>query len=201
MPVILAKNWWSLVIRGSIAVLLGILTFLLHDITLGRLALLFGGYAVIDGLVGFAGAVRAAEAHQSWAVLLIEGLAGIVAGSVALGWPGITLLSLEYVIAAWALITGTLEIAAAMRLRTYVPGEWLLGLSGAASLVLGILMIALPLAGTLNVRFWIGGYSLLFGALLLGLGSRLRNWVPAPAVLNDSQARLLSELHRAERRH
>jgi uncharacterized membrane protein HdeD (DUF308 family) len=177
MTVILAKNWWSLVIRGVAAILLGVITFIWPGITLGALVLLFGFYALIDGLVSLAGAVRAAGAHERWGALLIEGLAGIAAGIITFAWPSITALSLVYVIAAWALVTGVFEIVAAARLRKYIEGEWLLALSGLASLVLGVVMIALPLAGALAIAYWIGIYAFIFGVLLVALGFRLRSWV------------------------
>jgi len=158
---------------------LGLITIVWPGITLGALVLLFGAYALIDGLLSLAGAVRAAENHERWGALLFEGLAGIAAGIVTFAWPAITALTLVYVIAAWALITGVFEIAAAVRLRKVLPGEWLLALSGFASLILGILMIAVPLAGALAIAFWVGIYALVFGALLVALGLRLRSWTKA----------------------
>jgi uncharacterized membrane protein HdeD (DUF308 family) len=176
MRILLAKNWWSLILRGVAAISLGVITIVRPGITLGALVLLFGFYALIDGLLSFAGAVRAAEAHERWGALLIEGLAGIAAGIVTFAWPAITALSLVYVIAAWALVTGIFEIAAAVRLRKYVAGEWLLALSGVASLILGILMLSVPLAGALAIAFWVGAYAFVFGVLLIALGFRLRSW-------------------------
>ncbi len=197
MAVILAKNWWSLLIRGLAAITLGVIAVAWHGITVGQLAMLFGAYAVFDGLVAFAGAVRAAEVHQRWLTLLIEGIAGIIAGIAALGWAAITLISLEEVIAGWALLTGVLEIAAAVRLRAYLPGEWLLALGGAASLILGVLTIALPLAGTLEISRWIGIYAFVFGALLIGLGLRLRACV-IPSEEQESRSPDLTHWQRPE---
>jgi uncharacterized membrane protein HdeD (DUF308 family) len=179
MKILIAKNWWSLVLRGLAAIVLGLITIVWPGITLGALVLLFGAYALIDGLLSLAGAVRAAENHERWGSLLFEGLAGIAAGIVTFAWPAITALTLVYVIAAWALITGVFEIAAAVRLRKVLPGEWLLALSGFASLILGILMIAVPLAGALAIALWVGIYALVFGALLIALGLRLRSWTKA----------------------
>jgi uncharacterized membrane protein HdeD (DUF308 family) len=176
MRVILAKNWWSLVIRGFLAISLGLITVVRPGVKLGTLVLLFGFYALIDGLVSFAGVMRAAEAHERWASLLVEALAGIAIGVVTLAWPTIPALSLVYVIAAWALLTGIFEIAAGLQLRRHVRGEWLLALSGIASLVLGILMLSLPLAGPLAIAYWVGAYAFVFGVLLIGLGFRLRAW-------------------------
>src|SRR5260370_34721644 len=132
VSVILAKNWWSLVIRGLAAIALGLITLVQWEtrsgITLRTLAQVFFVYTLFDGLVSIAGALRAAEAHQRWTSLLMEGLAGIATAILTIAWPRITVFSLIYIIAAWALFTGVFEIAAALRLRRYVRGEWLLAL-------------------------------------------------------------------------
>src|SRR5207302_9070039 len=120
-------------------------------ITLSALVLLFGAYALNDGILGITGALRASKAHERWGALLIEGIVGILAAIVTIVWPAITALTLVYVIAAWALITGFFEIMAAVQLRKYITGEWLLALSGVASVLFGILLIAVPLAGALVI--------------------------------------------------
>jgi uncharacterized membrane protein HdeD (DUF308 family) len=104
-------------------------------------------------------------------------LTGLIVGVVAMSWPGITAFWLVYLIAAWALVTGVFEIVAAIRLRRRISGEWLLALSGIASLILGILVIAIPLAGALAIAYWIGVYAFVFGVLLVALGLRLRVWM------------------------
>jgi uncharacterized membrane protein HdeD (DUF308 family) len=179
MTILLANSWWSLMIRGLVAVLVGLVTFAWPGITLSALVLLFGAYALIDGIVGITGALRASKAHERWGALLIEGIAGVIAAIVTIVWPAITALTLVYVIAAWAVITGVFEIVAAVQLRKYITGEWLLGLSGVASVVFGILLMAVPLAGALVIALWVGVYAFIFGILLIGLGFRLRHWAKA----------------------
>jgi uncharacterized membrane protein HdeD (DUF308 family) len=176
MPLVLANNWWSLAIRGVTAILLGILTLAWPGITVGALVILFGAYALIDGIVNIAGAWRASKAHERWGVLVIEGVVGVAAALVTFAWPAITAIVLVYVIAAWAIVTGIFEIAAAVRLRKHISGEWLLGLAGVASIVFGVLLMAAPLVGALVIAIWIGVYALIFGAMLVGLGLRLRAW-------------------------
>src|SRR5205809_184929 len=105
---VIVRNWWSLVIRGVAGILLGVITILAPDITFQALVLLFGVYALIDGVTGFAGAWRAARAHDRWGVLLLQGIAGIIAAAITILWPGITALALVLLIAAWAIITGVL---------------------------------------------------------------------------------------------
>ena len=120
MEVALARNWWSLVIRGFVAIALGIVTFAWPGITIGALVLLFGAYALIDGVVSIVGAWKAARAHERWGALIFEGIVGIAAAVVTAIIPGLTAIALVYLIAAWALVTGALEIVAAVRLRQYI---------------------------------------------------------------------------------
>jgi uncharacterized membrane protein HdeD (DUF308 family) len=175
MPILLARNWWSLVIRGFIAILFGLVTFAWPGITLSALVLLFGAYALMDGIVIIVGIFRGSNAHERWGVLLIEGIAGIAAGLVTFFWPLITTLALVYVVAVWALVTGVFEIAAAIRLRKEIRNEWLLALAGVVSVILGVLLVIAPVVGALALTLWIGAYAIVFGALLVALGLRLRS--------------------------
>ncbi len=177
-------------IRGILGIVVGLMTFLWPGITLLALVFLFAGYALVDGIVSLAGVVHAARAHERWAALLIEGLLGIAAAVITVLWPGITAISLALLIAAWAILTGIAEIVAAVRLRSFISGEWLLALAGVASVVFGVLVAAVPLAGALVIALWFGAYALVFGVMLLVLGFRLRAWeralpghgsVPLPA--------------------
>ena len=190
MQVILAKNWWSLVIRGLAAILLGVITVVRNAISIDELALLFFVYALFDGVVGIAGAARAGEAHSRWTSLMIEGLTGIGAAVavITLRATG-AVLPLESVIAAWALATGVLEIAAARRMRKHIAGEWLLALSSTASLALGIMTIALPRANTAGIASRVGAYGFAFGIVLIALAFRLRSWSRKSAARPPASAR------------
>jgi uncharacterized membrane protein HdeD (DUF308 family) len=192
MQLTLAKNWWSLVLRGLLGIILGVVTFVWPGITLTALVFLFAGYALLNGALSLAGALRAAEAGDRWGALLFEGIVGILAAFVTALWPAITALALLYVIAAWAIVTGIAEIAAAIRLRRHIRGEWLLGLAGAGTVLFGVLLAAMPVAGAFVIALWIGAYMLIFGVTLVALGLRLRHWshgshtgsapiMPAPA--------------------
>jgi uncharacterized membrane protein HdeD (DUF308 family) len=180
MEVALARNWWSLVIRGFVAIAVGIVTFAWPGITVAALVLVFGAYALVDGVISIVGAWKAARAHERWGALIFEGIVGIAAAVVTAIIPGLTAIALVYLIAAWALITGALEIVAAVRLRQFVSHEWLLALSGVASLLFGILALLLPLAGAVAIALGVGIYALVFGVLLIGLGFRLRSWTRTP---------------------
>jgi uncharacterized membrane protein HdeD (DUF308 family) len=170
----LARNWWVVLLRGLAGIIFGLVTFFEPGISLAALVLLFGAYAFVDGVFSIVTAVRRRSADRWW-LLLLEGIAGILAGIATLILPAITAIVLLYLIAAWALVTGVLEIAAAIRLRKAITGEWLLALSGVASVILGVLLILAPGPGALVVVIWIGAYAFVFGALLVALSLRLRS--------------------------
>jgi uncharacterized membrane protein HdeD (DUF308 family) len=167
----LAKNWWALALRGLVAVLFGFLTFLLPGLTLATLVLLFGAYALVDGIFNVIAFFKVASHH--WA-LLIEGVIGIIAGVLTFAWPAITALVLLYLIAFWAIFTGIFEIIAAIRLRKAISNEWLLLLMGVLSLLFGLFILFAPGTGALAIVLWIGAYALVFGVFLMALAFRLR---------------------------
>jgi uncharacterized membrane protein HdeD (DUF308 family) len=172
----LARNWWALALRGLAAILFGILAFAWPGITLFVLILFFGAYMLVDGIFSIVAAVRAAGEEERWWLLLIQGILGVLAGLVAFFWPGLTALALLYFIAAWAIVTGILEIVAAIRLRREIEGEWALGLSGALSVIFGVLLIVLPApAGLLSLVWLVGAYAVATGVLLLILAFRVRS--------------------------
>jgi uncharacterized membrane protein HdeD (DUF308 family) len=170
----LTRNWWVVLLRGLAGIAFGIITFVAPAISLAVLVLLWGAYAFADGVLALVSAIRRAGEHRWW-LLLIEGLIGIGAGVLTLIWPGITAIALLYLIAAWALVTGVLEIAAAIRLRKVLTNEWLLALAGIASLAFGVVLVLFPRAGALAVVLWIGAYAFVFGVLLVALAFRLRS--------------------------
>ena len=174
MAAVLSTNWWALAFRGALAILFAILTFIWPGITLSVLVVLFGIYAFVDGFLAIASTVRAVRGHRRWAAFLFEGVVGILAGLCAFLVPGLTLAFLVILIAAWAIITGVMEIVAAVRLRRHIPGEWLLILTGVVSIVFGILIYVAPIAGAIVIVWWLAAYALLFGILLLTLAFRLR---------------------------
>ena len=176
----LAGNWWALALRGVAAIIFGLLAFVLPGVTLAALILLFGGYALVEGVLNVTAAVRGRGDDQPWWALLLEGLVSIAAGIVAFAVPGLTALALLYVIAAWAIVTGALEIVAAIRLRRRITA-WL-ALNGVLSIAFGALTMLVPGAGALSLVWLIGAYAIAFGALLLGLSLRLRRWRGEAAV-------------------
>jgi len=170
----LAQNWWALVLRGVCAILFGVGAFVWPGITLAVLILLYGAYALVEGVLEVAWALMGRKAGAfPWGVLL-AGLAGVAVGIVTFVSPGITALALLYVIAAWAIVRGVFEIIAAISLRKELDNEWLLALSGLLSVALGVFLIMAPGAGALALLWWIGGFAIIAGILMVMLGLRLK---------------------------
>jgi uncharacterized membrane protein HdeD (DUF308 family) len=172
----LAERWWTLVLRGAAAVIFGILTFIAPGQSLVALVVVFGAYAIFNGVINLGLAACGPDGEPRWGSLVFESIASIVAGVLTLFWPGMTALVLLFLIAGWAIATGIAQVVAAVRLRKQIKGEWLLALTGVLSVAFGVLLFLFPGAGALAVVIWIGAYALVFGALLIALGVRLRTW-------------------------
>jgi uncharacterized membrane protein HdeD (DUF308 family) len=171
---VLARNWWAIAIRGIAAILFGLCAFFIPAAALWSLVILFGAYCLVDGVFAIVAAVRAAQAHERWGQLLIAGIFGIIIAGITWFAPGITALALLYVIAAWAGVTGILELVAAFELRRHLPDDLWWALAGLLSVLFCVLLIWDPRAGALAVLWTIGAYAILFGIFLLALAFRLR---------------------------
>jgi uncharacterized membrane protein HdeD (DUF308 family) len=175
MGILLARNWWAIVVRGVIAILFGLAIFAFPGVSLLGLIILFGIFSVVSGFFALMSLRSHPGDEPTWMVLL-EGMTGIAVGIIAFIWPGLTGVVLLYLIATWAIVSGSFEVITAVRLRHQIDNEWLLGLAGVASVIFGILLIAWPAAGAFALLWVIGTYAIFFGVLLVALGIRLRSW-------------------------
>ena len=171
----LARNWWLVVLRGVLAILFGLTAFVWPDITWVVLIMMFGIYTLVDGLVAVGTGLSRAKDSPRWWAFLVEGLVSIAAAVVALIWPQLTGLIMVLVIAGWAVLTGILEIVAAIRLRHEISNEWLLALGGIVSIALGVFLFLRPVAGGIAIIWTVAAYAVIFGGLLIALGFRLRS--------------------------
>jgi uncharacterized membrane protein HdeD (DUF308 family) len=169
------RDWWLLAIRGVAAILFGLAAFVWPGITLELLVLLFAIYVLVDGAISLVAFLRRPGQPGS---LLVQGIVSIVAGVIALLFPGLAALSVVILIAAWAILLGIAEIALTFRLHERLPVELLWVLAGIASIVFGIVLIAFPSAGALALIWLIGAYALFLGVLLVILGFSLRAATP-----------------------
>ena len=168
----LSENWWALALRGVAAVLFGLLALFWPGITLTALILLFGAYALVDGVFTIVAGIRGVGGRR-W-LLLAEGLLGAIAGLVALALPGAVAIVMLYVVAAWAVLTGLLEIVAAVQLRREIEGEWALALVGIVSVLFGVVLAVLPGVGLPSLVWLIGAGVLVSGIALIALAFRVR---------------------------
>jgi uncharacterized membrane protein HdeD (DUF308 family) len=168
-------HWWALALRGAIAILFGLAAFLRPGIALEALILLFGAYALVDGVFSIVGVFGGTRVGTPRWLLFVEGVVSILAGLVAFIFPGLTAVALLYLIAAWAVITGVSQIATAIRLRQEIQGEWALILGGMVSVLFGLILAVLPAVGILSLIWLIGAYAVAFGILLLITAFRVRD--------------------------
>jgi uncharacterized membrane protein HdeD (DUF308 family) len=154
--------------RGLVAILFGVLTLVWPRLSLTVLVLLFGLFAVIGGITAVAAALRNHEEH-GWGLLLFEGIVGILAGAVALIWPGITAFAFLFLIAAWAILTGILEFVAPLAYPMSGGRAVLMVLAGIISVVFGVLIAIQPAAGLLAVVWLIGIYAIIVGIMYIAV--------------------------------
>ena len=162
-------SWMSLLLRGILAIIFSIIVFVAPGIALFALIIVFGTYALLDGILGIVVAIRERHVLPRWGWFLVEGIAGVVLGIVAFVWPGETALILLYIVAIWAIITGIMKIG-----TSFTVHDWLIGLAGILSLAFGVLLIARPGAGLLFLLWLLRIYALVFGLLLIADAFQLR---------------------------
>ncbi|MGC2414194.1 MAG: HdeD family acid-resistance protein [Stellaceae bacterium] len=173
MASILIGNWGALALRGVAAIVFAIIAFFWPGITATALILLFGVYALIDGIFALVVGLRAARRHGRSGALLVEGILNILIAVVVFTWPGTALVALIYLIALWALVTGVALTTAGLALIRF-SGEWLVVVSGFLSILLGVVLFVHPAVGVVALSWWLGAYALLFGIVLLSAAFRIR---------------------------
>ena len=172
----LAKWWWTLVVRGVIAIVFGLLAFVGPPaFGIAMLVALFAVWALVDGVGSLLAGIRTRGQDRSWWIEILEGVVSVAAGLVALLLPGFAAEILVLLIAVWSIVTGVIEVGLAIRLRRVLEGEVWLALAGVASILFGGLILLFPAAGALSLVWLIGSFAIAFGAFLIVLGWRLRN--------------------------
>ncbi|MDB5643898.1 MAG: hypothetical protein JWN07_3215 [Hyphomicrobiales bacterium] len=170
----MAAHWWTLALRGVIAILFGVIAFVSPGALLLSLALLFAVYLIVDGVIGLFTAFRMSHADGRWWFLLAEAVLSLAMGVLALAFPAGAILAFVIVTGVWALMSGGFLLAAAFRFSPPHGRLWL-ALGGILSMVWGVMLIAAPLVGTVVLAWWLGAYAILFGIVLVAAGFKLRN--------------------------
>ena len=157
---------WSLLLRGIAAIVFGILAIIWPGETIIVLVYLFGVYAIIDGILNIGASLRSRAMHGWW-FMLIEGIVSVLAGIIAFVWPVLAAFVFLLVLAAWAIITGIVEIVGAFSHPEHFSHDWWLAIAGVVSIILGVLLAFRPIAGLLAVIWFIGIYAIVFGILFM----------------------------------
>ena len=169
----LAKHWWVLALRGVAAIVFGVLAFAWPGITILSLVMLYGAYALVDGVFSIFAAVGGGTPAPRW-WLAVVGILGILAGLIAFANPVLVGLYLLWFIGAWAIVSGVMEIIGAIRLRKEIDNEWWLILHGLISVLFGIFLFAEPLTSALALIWVIGAYAVAAGVIMIMLAFKLK---------------------------
>lgn len=175
-PQSLRAHWWVFLVRAVVALLFALVCFLLTGAAIVALILWIGVFFVIDGILMIVGAVRnGMDSHHShWWWQAAGGVIGIAAGIVTFEHPAMTAVAVTLLVAIWAVATGILELATAIRLRRVIPNEWMWIVNGLLSILLGAAIFLFPAAGLVALVWLLGFYSLLAGIAMAFLAFRLR---------------------------
>lgn len=174
----LTQNWWAVALRGLAAVILGALVIANPGATLALLIPFLGFFALFAGVMTIISGFAAIGAHGTWWALLLEGVLTFIFGLLALFSPGLTSLSLLWLVAAWSIVGGVLQIISAIRLRREITNEWAMGFCGALSVLFGVLLFAFPGTGLLSLMLLLGWYAVISGVSQIVLGFRLHSYTP-----------------------
>ena len=170
-----AARWWAVILRGIVAIAFGVLAFAWPGVTVATLVLLFGFFALVDGVFSLLTAIGGRRHREDRWLLALEDIVGIWAGIVTLRAPALPAMVLVLFISIWAMATGFLRIAAAIRLRKVVSGEVWLALSGVLSVLFALMLMLRPAVGALGLVWVIAGYALILGVIEIMLGVELRS--------------------------
>ena len=171
----LTAKWWVLLVRGIVAILFGLAAIAWPALTIGTLIIMFGAFAIVDGVFALFSAFAHRKDAEYWWATALQGALGIIFGILVFSMPGITAVVLLFWIAAWAIVTGVLEIISAIRLRKEISGEFWMILGGAVSILFGVYAFVRPGAGALAVIWVIAIYAIAFGITLVVLAFKVRN--------------------------
>lgn len=163
----ISEHWWILLLRGIIAVLFGLAIFAMPGLTLVLFVLLFGAFALADGILLIVDSLMNKNTNGRWWLRLLQGVVAILAGIAVFVWPGISALILLYVIAFNAIFGGTFQAISAFIFRKAIRGELLLIAGGIISVIFGVLLIMYPLSGALALVKVIGIFETFYGILLM----------------------------------
>jgi uncharacterized membrane protein HdeD (DUF308 family) len=182
----LTLGWKMLLVRGAIGIVFGIVAIAWPIHTAIALALLWGFWALTDGIGSIAQAFQP-DSRGSRLWLVVIGVIALVAAFFAITSPGMTAATLTWILGFWLIIRGVFELAGAFRSGQVMP-RWLLVLNGLLSLLIGILFAANPGAGAVTIAVLLGVSALVWGVVLIAVGLSVRRSLSGPAHPSPSPA-------------
>jgi uncharacterized membrane protein HdeD (DUF308 family) len=172
---ILRQNWWTLALRGAIAILFGIVAFIWPLATALAFVILLAAFAFVEGVFAFIGVFSMGLSGSQRLLLVLLGLLGLGVGVGAIMYPGIAAVVIVAWVAWWAIIAGVIQFVIAIEMRRVVKNEWLLILAAVLSILFGVLLIWRPIAGVLTLTWLFGFYAILYGIMMLSVGFRMKS--------------------------
>jgi uncharacterized membrane protein HdeD (DUF308 family) len=166
---VMSRNWGGIALRGVLAILFGIVAFVWPGPTVAVLVIFLGAFALLEGITNVVIGVRGRQG-----LYILEGVISVIAGVIFLVWPGLGALTLLYLVAFWAILTGIVRIVAAVQMRRVVHNEWFLILSGVASVLFGAIAAVFPGAGILALLWFVAAWAIVIGVLLIALAISVR---------------------------
>jgi uncharacterized membrane protein HdeD (DUF308 family) len=168
------RYWWLFLIRGLLGLALGVWALLYPGATLAAVVLLLGAFLIVDGIIAIVKAFQIMRSNGQWGILLLEGILGLAVGIAIFVWPGISIVTLAYLVGYWAIFSGIVSIVAAVRFREHIRGEWLYAIFGVISILFGLFVLVYPSAGLAYIIFMIAFYGFFTGITLIVLAFRAR---------------------------
>lgn len=170
----LFKNWWMILLKGTLLIIFGILAFLRPGITMTSLVIWFAAFMIADGVISLAAVISNWNSREDKWLLVAEGALGVLLGILIFRRPVIFEVFIAYLIGFWAIFSGISKIAMAIQLRKEMEGEGWLVLSGIMSILFGIIIFAQPMTGIATLMWIAGTFAVLVGILMIFLSLKLR---------------------------
>lgn len=165
-------HWWGMFLQSILMIIFGLLVFFMPGLSIATFVLLFGAFAIAAGILELVHAVTIKDGK--WWVRLLGSIVAFAAGIGVILWPGISALSLLYVIAFFFIFTGILQMVSSIALSRVFKDEWLYFISGILSVVVGVLLVLRPLTGAIALAQTIGIFSIAYGILIIVLALKLQ---------------------------
>jgi uncharacterized membrane protein HdeD (DUF308 family) len=166
----LGDLWWWFMIRGGLAIALGVFALFWPTLSLTILAIAVGIYLLADGALGLFGSLKSGERGG----YLVQSIVSLVIGAVLLFWPGRSLRLLLIVFGIGALVMGVSQIMVARKLSTADPERGVIMTIGVIATIVGLVLVLWPGSGIVTISWLIAAASLIIGAALIYIASRLR---------------------------